>query len=121
VRSHFGRWGAVYILASLFLLSWTGHAVLEWLSYTQEQDDHGIPATASGYWVEFGRATLENWQSEWLQLLGEALLFLGPLAALLWKADQQSKESHDIKVQMAELHDEVLLLREHLTTKPPSP
>ncbi len=92
MNRHLRRWGAVYILLVLFLTSWIGHGVFEYASWATEQKEHGQPLVMSEFWVEFGRAKLENWQSEWLQLLGEALLFLGPLAGILWLADQQSQE-----------------------------
>lgn len=58
---HFRNWGAVYILVSLFFGSWLGQLFAM----------RGEPAR------EFWAATFENWQSEWLQLVFQAILLLG--------------------------------------------
>lgn len=59
---HLRRWGAAYILALLFVGSWLGQLVAMQSKIQQEG------------WAEFWSATFENWQSEWLQLLAQALL-----------------------------------------------
>ena len=45
----------------------------------------------SSYLIEMGRDTLENWQSEFLQLIWQ----VGGLAMLLWVGSPQSKEGDD--------------------------
>jgi hypothetical protein len=62
---HLRRWGAVYILVVLFLASWAGQLVAMG------------PDIAEKGWREFWAATFENWQSEWLQLVFQAVLLLG--------------------------------------------
>lgn len=59
------RWGAVYILAVLFLGSWAGQV---WAMQ---------PVIAKEGWIEFWSATFENWQSEYLQLIIQAVFLLG--------------------------------------------
>lgn len=52
---HLRHWGAVYILAVLFLGSWIGQA----FAMAEE--------IRTGGWTVFWASTLENWQSEWFQ------------------------------------------------------
>lgn len=61
---HLRRWGAVYILAVLFVGSWAGQLVAMQPTIQQEG------------WSEFWSATTENWQSEFLQLLVQAVLIV---------------------------------------------
>jgi hypothetical protein len=51
----------------------------------------GQPPEVSGYVIEMSRDTLENWQSEFLQLLWQ----VGGLAFLLFVGSPQSKEGTD--------------------------
>jgi hypothetical protein len=76
---HFRRWGAVYLLVLLFLGSWGGQLLTMQPMIEQE-----------GY-AEFWAATFENWQSEWLQLVFQAVLLL---AAKHWlfQADAEDIE-----------------------------
>lgn len=62
---HLRRWGAVYILAFLFAGSWLGQLIAM------------HPTISEQGWSEFWAATFENWQSEWLQLVFQAVLLLG--------------------------------------------
>jgi hypothetical protein len=79
---HLRNWGAVYILALLFLGSWAGQAV----------------AMAGQGQREFWAATFENWQSEWLQLVFQAVLLLGA-KHWLFRADAQDLERIEGKVE----------------------
>jgi hypothetical protein len=56
-----------------------------------EQTAHQQPVQASEYTVQLMRDTLENWQSEFLQLLWQ----VGGLALLLHIGSPQSKEGDD--------------------------
>ncbi|WP_287384917.1 DUF6766 family protein, partial [Mesorhizobium sp.] len=56
-----------------------------------EQQALGQPPEFGGYLIEMSRDTLENWQSEFLQLLWQ----VGGLAFLLFVGSPQSKESTD--------------------------
>jgi hypothetical protein len=62
------------VLLGLFVVSWLGHASIQWNKYADEQRAHGEPVTTAGYLVEFGESTLENWQSEFLQLFSFVVL-----------------------------------------------
>jgi hypothetical protein len=59
----------VFFIA-LFLVSWAGQLVTQWLQFRSEHDQRGSPAAfwSEDFWVTFGQATFENWQSEFLQV-----------------------------------------------------
>jgi hypothetical protein len=52
----------------LFFSSWVAQGVAEWQVYTDEQRTHRQPVEAGDFMAEFSQSTLENWQSEFLQL-----------------------------------------------------
>jgi hypothetical protein len=86
--SHFRRWGAIYILAALFLATWAAQFVTQLLDFQSEQMAHGQPFEWPEFWADFLRATFENWQSEWLQLLAQALLISAFSHVLFRKGDE---------------------------------
>jgi hypothetical protein len=85
------RYGYAWITAAFFLLSLAGHWAFGWFAYLDEQRAPGRPVEVAGYLAEMGRDTLENWQSEFLQLLWQ----VGGLAFLLFIGSPQSKEEDD--------------------------
>jgi hypothetical protein len=89
----FGSYGFFYFTAAFFVLSLSGHAVFEWFSYVNEQADHGAAVNTNGFLVIFLRDTLENWQSEFLQLIWQ----VAGLSFLLHVGSPQSKEGDDRK------------------------
>lgn len=89
--STFRRHGFIWVTGALFLLSLAGHWWLAWGAYRQEQAEHGAPADVSGYLLEVGRDTLENWQSEFLQLVWQ----VAGLSFLLFVHSPQSREEDD--------------------------
>ncbi len=82
-----------WITLGLFLVSLTGHWIFGWLAYVDEQKAHGQPIEVSGYTVQMARDTLENWQSEFLQLLWQ----VGGLAFFLYLGSPQSREGEERK------------------------
>jgi hypothetical protein len=85
------RYGYGWVTLGFFLVSLAGHWLFGWLAYVDEQQAHGQPLEVGAYAIEMGRDTLENWQSEFLQLLWQ----VGGLALLLYVGSPQSKESSD--------------------------
>jgi len=79
------RWGAVYILVALFAASWVGQA---WAMQ---------PKIEKEGWIEFWSATFENWQSEWFQLVFQAILLLGA-KHWLFQADARDQERMEAKI-----------------------
>jgi hypothetical protein len=95
------RYGYAWITLAFFLFSLTGHWVFGWFAYVDEQRAHEQPVEVSSYLNEMARDTLENWQSEFLQLLWQ----VGGLAFLLFIGSPQSKEEDD---RMEEKVDAIL-------------
>jgi hypothetical protein len=58
-------------------------------TYAEEQIEHNQAIELSGYFNQTLRDTMENWQSEFLQLMWQ----VGGLSFLLYVGSPQSKES----------------------------
>lgn len=50
-------------------LAWVGQLVTQWFTWANEQQDHNQPLVVRDFLWQFWTTTLENWQSEFLQLL----------------------------------------------------
>jgi hypothetical protein len=90
-RSIWTRYGFFWVTGALFLISLSGHWVFGWFSYVNEQQAHQQPVEVMGYTIQMLRDTLENWQSEFLQLIWQ----VAGLALLLHVGSPQSKEGDD--------------------------
>jgi hypothetical protein len=90
-NSHFKRWGAAYLLLVLFLASWAGQLVFGLAEARQEATEHNQDFAMADFWATFFSATFENWQSEWLQLLVQAVVLLG-MKHLIFTADAEDME-----------------------------
>lgn len=107
-HSHLRRWGAAYLLLVLFLASWAGQFVATLVEVGNEARAHGEEFSMAEFWPTFLGATFENWQSEWLQLLVQAVVLLG-MKHLLFKADAADMEQ--VQLDLAEI-------KEHLGIPP---
>jgi hypothetical protein len=107
-HSHWKRWGAAYLLLALFLASWLGQFVTMLVDVGNEARQHGEAFSMSEFWPRFWSTTFENWQSEWLQLLVQAVVLLG-LKHVLFKADALDMEQ--VQLDLAEI-------KEHLGIPP---
>ena len=85
------RYGYAWVTLGFFIITLTGHWLFGWFAYVNEQQAHAQPLVVSDYTVQMLRDTLENWQSEFLQLLWQ----VGGLALLLYVGSPQSKEGDD--------------------------
>ncbi|HWX50719.1 MAG TPA: DUF6766 family protein [Roseomonas sp.] len=85
------RYGFAWVTVGFFLISLVGHWIFGWFAYLDEQQAHNQPVEVSGYFVQMMRDTLENWQSEFLQLVWQVV----GLALLLYVGSPQSKEGDD--------------------------
>jgi hypothetical protein len=94
---HLRRWGAVYLLVLLFLGSWLGQFVTQLEEFRSEQRTHQEPFVWSEYVTQFFASTFENWQSEWLQLVFQAILLLGA-KHWLFQVDAEDMERLENKV-----------------------
>jgi hypothetical protein len=79
------------VTAGFFIAALAGHWLLAWHAYVDEQLQHAAPVEFQSYLVQVGRDTLENWQSEFLQLIWQ----VAGLALLLHVSSPQSHESED--------------------------
>ena len=87
------RFGFTVVTALLFLVTLAGHWAFAWPAYVDEQEENGQPIEARGYAIQTARDTLENWQSEFLQLVWQ----VAGLAFLWHVGSPQSKEGDDRK------------------------
>jgi hypothetical protein len=76
---------------ALFLLSWVGQAAAEWQTFTDQQEQHGQKAEMGDFIGEFSQSTLENWQSEFLQLFSFTVM----AALFIHKGSAESRDSDD--------------------------
>lgn len=99
-RSHHpekSKYGYLWVTLALFLISFAGHWGFGWPVYVQQQEQHGEPVELQGYLVQMTRDTLENWQSEFLQLIWQ-------VAGLAWlwyvgsPASQSEAEKEEAKL-----------------------
>jgi hypothetical protein len=96
---HLRRWGAVYVLALLFLGSWLGQFFMQLSEFTSTQAQHGQPFLWAEFWPNFLASTFENWQSEWFQLIFQAILLLGA-KHWIFKVDAEDMERIEAKVDL---------------------
>jgi hypothetical protein len=87
------KYGYTIVTAAIFLVTLSGHWAFAWAAYVDEQQAHGQPVEVRGYVLETARDTLENWQSEFLQLVWQ----VAGLAFLWHVGSPQSKEGDDRK------------------------
>ena len=85
--------GLGVLFVSIFLATWVGQLVFEWLDYANVAADHGEKAAfwSQGFWATFWQSTLENWQSEFLQL--SAFTIAG--AYLVYKGSSESGDGSE--------------------------
>jgi hypothetical protein len=67
------------------------HWIFAWYSYVQDQTEHKQPIQFNDYLNETLRDTMENWQSEFLQLMWQ----VAGLSILWYVGSSQSKEADD--------------------------
>ena len=82
------------ILFLLFAVSWVLQTCTGWVAFAAQQQEHGQIAElfgSSGYIWEWAQATMENWQSEFLQLLTVVVL----TTSLIHKGSHESKDTDD--------------------------
>ena len=109
-RSVWREFGLGLLLMILFFATWVGHAIAEWQVFTDNQRAQGQPTKIGDFLSQFGQGTLENWQSEFLQLFS----FVTLAALYIHKGSAESKDS-DEKVEAS-----LRRIEEHLGTLPPN-
>ncbi len=92
----------------LFLVSWIGQGAAEWQTFVDEQRTHNEPVEVGDFVSQFSQSTLENWQSEFLQLFSFTVM----AAILIHKGSAESKDSDD-RIEYA-----LKRIEDHLGTAP---
>ncbi|MCU0759886.1 MAG: hypothetical protein MUF07_11920 [Steroidobacteraceae bacterium] len=85
------KYGYAWVTAALFLVTLTGQWVAGWYAHVADQRAHQQAPEVREFVLELGRDTLENWQSEFLQLIWQ----VAGLSYLLYVGSPQSKEEDD--------------------------
>jgi hypothetical protein len=70
-----------------------GQLVFEWFSFADEQQTHGEHAVffSTEFWAAFWQSTLENWQSEFLQVSA----FVIAAAYFVYKGSSESPDGEE--------------------------
>ncbi len=78
---------------SVFLVSWVAQLVFEWYAFADEAREHDSRAEfwSADFWQQFWQSTLENWQSEFLQLAA----FTIAATYLVMKGSSESPDSSE--------------------------
>ncbi|MFN7160761.1 MAG: DUF6766 family protein [Candidatus Gracilibacteria bacterium] len=90
-QNMWSKYSYLWITLILFTGSLLGHWIFAWFAFVSEQTAHNQPILFSEYFVQVMRDTLENWQSEFLQLIWQ----VAGLSFLLYVGSPQSKESEE--------------------------
>lgn len=86
--SRFKKRGYLWVTLGFFAVSISAQWVSGWFSYVEEQKDHNQPIEFNGYFSVTFRDTMENWQSEFSQLVWQ----VAGLSLLWYVGSPQSKE-----------------------------
>ena len=76
----------------LFFGSWIAHGIAEWQVFTDDQAAHNEPVEIGDFIAVFAQSTMENWQSEFLQLFSFTVM----AALLIHKGSAESRDSDDL-------------------------
>jgi hypothetical protein len=90
-RSVWREFGLGLALMLLFLGTWIAQGISEWQTFTDEQAEHGESTEVGDFVSQFTQSTLENWQSEFLQLFA----FVALAALFVHKGSAESKDSDE--------------------------
>jgi hypothetical protein len=85
------NFGLSIALVILFFTTWLGQGIAQWQTFVDEQRAHHEPVEVVDFIQEFSQSTLENWQSEFLQLFTFVVL----AALLIHRGSGESKDSDD--------------------------
>lgn len=102
------NFGLSLAFCALFFITWLGQGISQWQRYTDAQRQHKEPVELGDFVADFSQATLENWQSEFLQLFSFTIM----AAVLIHKGSAESKDSGD-RIQAA-----LLRIEKKLDTEP---
>jgi len=90
-KTIWSKYGFLWVTLGLFLVSLVGHWIFAWYAFVSEQLQHGQSPEVQEFVIQTTRDTLENWQSEFLQLVWQ----VSGLALLYHIGSPQSKDGND--------------------------
>ena len=103
----FRDYGLGIVLALMFLFSWIAQSLTGWVEFVGVQEAHGQAAQlfgSGGYLWPWLQSTMENWQSEFLQLFTMAVL----TAFLIHKGSTESKDGdEEIMLELNAIRDDL--------------
>jgi len=85
------RYAYAWITLAFFLVFIALHWLFGWYLFADDARNHGVVPELTPYLVLIGRDTVENWQSEFLQLLWQVV----GLAYFIYVGSPTSKENDD--------------------------
>jgi hypothetical protein len=85
------KYGYFWVTLALFIGSLAGHWTFGWFAFVAEQSQHSQSPEVREFVIQAMRDTLENWQSEFLQLIWQ----VAGLALLYHIGSPQSKDGND--------------------------
>jgi hypothetical protein len=89
---------------ALFFITWGAQGLAQWQEFTDEQREHNEPVEVGDFVASFSQSTLENWQSEFLQLFSFTVMS----AVLIHKGSAESKDSDDrIEAALKRIEDKL--------------
>jgi hypothetical protein len=84
-------YGFAIVTGLFFVVSWSGQFVAQLMVEQSEAEQHGQGFEWPQFFAQFFASTFENWQSEFLQLIWQAV----GLALLFFWGSSQSRESDE--------------------------
>ena len=91
IRKTFPNFALSIVLVILFFTSWVAQGIAEWQTFVDEQRAHEESVEVGNFIAQFAQSTLENWQSEFLQLFSFVVL----AALYLHRGSAESRDSDD--------------------------
>ena len=91
LRRTWKNFGLSIAFCTLFLVTWAMQGLAQWDQYRSDQRDHGQAVEVTEFVNDFAQSTLENWQSEFLQLFSFVVLS----ALLIHHGSAESKDSDE--------------------------
>jgi hypothetical protein len=113
--SPFKKRSYFWITLILFFMSFILHWTYAWKAYKEEQKEHNQPAQFSDYFNQTFRDTMENWQSEFLQLIWQVVgltyfFYVGSPASK--EGDDRKEEKIDYLIQLLDKENGKQVLKE---------
>ena len=81
------KYSFLWVTGAIFLITLVGHWIFGWYAFVAEQSEHMQSVDVGEYAIVMLRDTLENWQSEFLQLAWQ----VAGLAFLYYAGSPQSR------------------------------